>query len=400
MTKIYFSNPGAIDPDVIRFMGVSVKNNSNPIGYFGTGLKYAIATLLRTGHKFSITTSYIHYEFTLQMRDIRGQTFEVIHMNDEPLPFTTELGKNWTVDNAFRELYSNAMDEGGKVSDKPLNGDTVIIVEPVGIIENSIVDSYYRRAEIFLHSEAKHHLHGLEIHAGESQFAYYRGVQVYRLPKKTRFTYNVTSPMRLTEDRTLANLFDFKYKLETLLPMIPDESFCKKLIQYPEGHETHFFESILDFELCADPSEEFLDAAEKAVNDMNSNASSRKTVRSRRNISNYKNVQPTQDELNTIESACQMIRHLNALVSIAEIKVVEDLGANILATVEGRDIILTRRCIANGVDFTAITLYEEYVHRDLGYSDCTRGMQQHLFDKILQLLKEKVNDSSRSLVPF
>lgn len=51
---IYFSNRGLIDLDVIRTMGVNVKENDNPIGHFGTGLKFAIATLLRTGHKVDL----------------------------------------------------------------------------------------------------------------------------------------------------------------------------------------------------------------------------------------------------------------------------------------------------------------------------------------------------------
>jgi hypothetical protein len=47
---VVFENPGEIDAAAIRTFGVSVKEGENPIGFFGTGLKYAIAILLRTGH--------------------------------------------------------------------------------------------------------------------------------------------------------------------------------------------------------------------------------------------------------------------------------------------------------------------------------------------------------------
>ena len=46
---IVFENPGEIDIRSISTFGVSVKEGDNPIGFFGTGLKYAIVVLLRTG---------------------------------------------------------------------------------------------------------------------------------------------------------------------------------------------------------------------------------------------------------------------------------------------------------------------------------------------------------------
>lgn len=53
---ILFQNPGEIDLLSIASFGVSVKEGENPIGFFGTGLKYAIAVLLRTGHRITVMT--------------------------------------------------------------------------------------------------------------------------------------------------------------------------------------------------------------------------------------------------------------------------------------------------------------------------------------------------------
>lgn len=61
---VYFANAGLIDLDVIRVMGVSVKTGPNPIGYFGTGLKFALSTLLRTGHRVVMTRGGERIEFT------------------------------------------------------------------------------------------------------------------------------------------------------------------------------------------------------------------------------------------------------------------------------------------------------------------------------------------------
>lgn len=87
-------------------------------------------------------------------------------------------------------------------------------------------------------------------------------------------------------------------------------------------------------------------------------------------------------------SACQMLRKLNALLKPEEVTVVEELGPNTVAIYKDSKIYVTRRCIANGRDFLAITLYEEWIHKTMGYPDESRGMQQFLFDKILQLTRE------------
>lgn len=70
---IYFSNPGHIELDTIRTMGVSVKEGENPIGYFGTGLKYAIATLLRTDHIISLRANGETIQFRTKPKETRGQ---------------------------------------------------------------------------------------------------------------------------------------------------------------------------------------------------------------------------------------------------------------------------------------------------------------------------------------
>ena len=50
---VVFENTGEIDILSISSFGVSVKEGDSPIGFFGTGLKYAIAVLLRHNQKIT-----------------------------------------------------------------------------------------------------------------------------------------------------------------------------------------------------------------------------------------------------------------------------------------------------------------------------------------------------------
>ena len=49
-----FYNAGIINEISITTFGINAKNDDSAIGYFGTGLKYAIAVLLRNGHEIKI----------------------------------------------------------------------------------------------------------------------------------------------------------------------------------------------------------------------------------------------------------------------------------------------------------------------------------------------------------
>ena len=123
MPSIFFSNPGHMDILAATTLGVNAKTNDSPIGYFGTGLKYAIATLLRHNHEIVISIGDTYYTFFSTPMKSRNKSYHLVEMRingDErrPLGFTTDLGKNWGIREAYRELYSNMLDEEGEFDTK------------------------------------------------------------------------------------------------------------------------------------------------------------------------------------------------------------------------------------------------------------------------------------------
>lgn len=112
---IIFENSGEIDPRLISLIGVNVKERSNAIGYFGTGLKYAVACLLRWGEKLTVQSGLAEFTFDTEEAKIRGQSFGVLVMRSAvdhlQLGFTTDLGKRWEPWMVYRELWCNAHDE-------------------------------------------------------------------------------------------------------------------------------------------------------------------------------------------------------------------------------------------------------------------------------------------------
>ncbi len=95
----------------------------------------------------------------------------------------------------------------------------------------------------------------------------------------------------------------------------------------------------------------------------------------------------SESEREMVLSACKLLEKLNVYVRMEDMSFVEHLGPNVYAEADGSIMRFTRQCLANGRDFVAITIYEEWLHNNMGFADCSRGMQQFLFDKILELIK-------------
>ena len=116
MTYIIFENPGTLDLRALTVMGLNAKENANPIGYFGTGFKYGIAIALRNGCSVLIQNGTGPDQLVTRVeQEFRGKKYMSLWLEDRELPFTTELGKNWYLWQAYREFKSNCDDEGGKI---------------------------------------------------------------------------------------------------------------------------------------------------------------------------------------------------------------------------------------------------------------------------------------------
>lgn len=384
---VIFQNEGLIDLRAIQFMGLNAKKDSSAIGFFGTGLKYAIAVLLRERQSITIYLGEKPYEFTVQPDTVRGKDFGFIYMNDQPLGITTELGKNWEMWQAFRELYSNMLDEDGKC---------YIGVPELGATKTTIVVrgtkfalTYHQRDEIILNPAIKPIAKndGVSIYAKARANVFYRGIRANKLNYPPRFTYNYTgSAAGLTEDRTINSLFDMAQQVALLLYESTDEFLLRQIVGAPEGT----FEHQLDLNWAADPGETFLKIV-REVGPRGNRSAWNKYLNSLPEGAQYEIVEPSPHLLKVLERAKAAIRPLG-YTDDYPIRFVKDLGENVLGEAKGRTIYLTLRVLEMGTKQVASTLYEEWVHCEHRYMDCSREMQNFLFDKVITLVEQLNND--------
>lgn len=396
---VVFRNPGVIDSRSIKTFGVSVKEGSNPIGYFGTGLKYAIAILLRMGNEVSIYAGSEVLKFSKKTTTIRGKDFEVITMNGEEMPFTTELGKNWEPWQAFREIYCNCIDEQGTVERTDLlpvteEGCTIIVLRG----EESI-KGYIDRDTIVLKKVPDLLLKdgNIQVYDSPSHYLYYRGIRVLKLKNPAMLTYNITEYSELTEDRTLKNAGSISWRVSTAIAGLKNKKVIKAVLNASETNYEFWVDfQALDWnqELVSQEFQEVM-AEEYEANSERLNATAKKWFIKKMDKEAYLNYQA---EAMTNVEEMQLNKCVKILSAIYKdfpdhkILVVKSLGGTTMAVADMQKsmIVVSKDAFRFGTKFLLSTLIEEHFHLKTGYEDCTRHFQTYTFDAISTLIEEYI----------
>lgn len=379
---IVFENDGELDLRSINTFGASSKENKNPFGFFGTGLKYAIAILLRNNQGITILIGKDSYSFSKVTVKIRNDYFDIVTMDGEELSFSTDLGKTWDLWMAYRELYCNAMDENGRVYKSETMPEAKVGKTIVIIHGEEFNREHENRSSFILERSLAETVKGMELHHSESESIFYRGIKVGTFPgkKNSVFTYNIISSLDLTEDRTVKFSYEIPCKIADAIVDLDSPSLIRKAIL--SGDE--FMESDINFAFSS-PRDKFLDVAQSAiVNGEAVNDNVTAILRSR------KVAAPPEISLNTVEEkqlarAIKFCNTISIMVEEFPICVVETLGKGQLGMAYDRKIFLSRSAFANGTKIVAGTLVEEYLHLKLGLLDETRRFQDHLLNMVISI---------------
>ena len=392
---LQFFTPTLLDPMAFTVMGLSAKTQSDSIGRFGTGLKYAIAGTHRLGGTMRIWCGREAADFRTREAEFRGKTIQLLEWRAEgaaawaPLPFTTELGKHWQSWMLLRELWSNTKDEGGFVSTaKSLDhgeDSTLIEVDWPGIeAEWDSRDTWLLSARPDLGKPIDRN-EQIEVYSGKSTAIYYQGIKVYTHSSKPfRYTYNLLGNVPLTEDREMSST-------------VAEIYLARGIAELTNSGVHH---SVL------------LDTDDVAENDLNWSWVSdlqnkpimkiaQTLVKSRRYDMHkywlktfFTNQDPTECEVTPSQQA-EVLRIRTILHAAGfghagiPIKFSNSLGEDIYGVARNGEVWIDPRCFKRGEIFLASTLLEEFVHIQTGHNDLTRELQTWLFDQIAETVMTK-----------
>ena len=389
---ICFVNQGHLDIRALTTLGVSVKSE-NAIGYFGTGFKYALATLLRNGQDVKVYAGDCIYKFEAKPTTIRGEAFELIHMTvngkkSRDLGITTQLGRDWTLLQAYRELYCNCMDEGGTVQVRERAPRDVEVCVMVDGLEFEY--THAQRGEIILDTKGKRRIYScvdLDVYEGGSNQIWYKGVAVSRLNRPSLFTYNFKRHMDLTEDRTLKDQWDARAYIRDAL-LLSDE---RKLL-YPAITSSDTMEHGLEWHYSSvKPGETFKSVIRAARSNPTCRIADNAMVffyKTATDIADiFEEVKPTNEQQSHFDKAMSTLNAFNLVPNIHKYQIIfaDNLPKQSGEACKGKLIISTATLCENVRELIA-TILEEYIHLEFGVYDCSRSMQNKLFDIITELL--------------
>lgn len=381
--NLYFKNKGLIELAAITTMGVSVKESDTAIGQFGTGLKYAIAILLRSGAKVSIYRGMDLYIFGINPTMIRGENFDIITMNGIDLGFTTTLGAHWKMWMAFREIYSNMLDENGEVFyNRPETGSnsTIVCVEE----SEDFLQCYKKRDEYFLSTDPLLIGKDINIHEGESDHVYYRGIKVYDLNKPSKFTYNITCHEQLTEDRTLAYIHIFNHLVKIAILNSNKTIMLSVITKVKDMFEEDFVYKAL----VTDQDKIFLevmkDLKAKSQLHLATQPAQDAFFNLKRLTDKFDDFELDDVELELFQEAINICLALGfSAIKNQNIIFKEILGEDILGLAKDGVIYISKAAfVAGGATKIAGTLIEEYAHILYGFTDESRVFQNWLIDQL------------------
>ncbi len=388
---IIFRNPGLIDIRAATVMGINVKEGPSPIGFFGTGLKYAIAVLLRHDCSVTIWRGQEPYRFAAKEINVRGKAFGLVSMNGQELAFTTELGKRWELWQAYREIYCNAVDEGGDASYLEDGGPVMRLDDCTAVVVEGaeFEKQHHRRHEFLLTDEPDFVCVAGEIRKRPSDRLYYRGILIAKLQHPGKFTYNIKSALTLTEDRTLKYMFEAEWAIKRIFDAMPGDLLDVALTASRDS-----FEGRVEFEPNETRSTTFYDAVARNMQfrcqETNRTAVAAFEHHFKDRSDSIQTFEPEGPQVAQLEIAKAFCAKIGFPVDEYDVVCAKRLAANTLGSVIQGKIWLAERCFDLGTKTVAATLIEEFIHLRCGVADETREMQEELLNRLVSLGEQHV----------
>lgn len=261
---IVFQNKGEMDLRGLRIHGLSAKEHAVARGQFGTGLKHALSVIMRLGGKVKIQSGMTSVDIFAEKGEFRGKEYHEVWAQPEneasfPLGFTTNLGKSWEPWMAYRELWSNCEDEKGHTFSVHGSMDAVkkaADLTSIIVACEAIREVHTNSADVIIPDAAEPLWSSgdVDVHEGESEYVFYRGIRAFKLKNKAAHRYNIKRYMELTEDRTIK----WTWMIDDL---IRDAIICSPEKAFVERSFSGEYEQKIDYEEAEELGEPFRAAA-------------------------------------------------------------------------------------------------------------------------------------------
>lgn len=431
MTKqfIKIESKGIIDPQAFVLIGASTKRgDDSKIGYFGSGLKYSIAFLLRNKIPFNVFAEYNEIKFSVERTNFREKNFDVILVNDQKSSMTTDMGgEEWSPFAVIREIYSNSIDEGESAitivkenKRVPIENKTVFYIEVNPDFQKIINDwKYYFSEERTdqIYSDKSNKLYA----GGQSLIVYRKGIRCLFVKEEScLFNYDLDW-VDINESRVIKDEWSFKWNLRIFLQKLTDRRIIAQILNginkcwernlnwacTPENFTDDWAEVIGEKVLVPEESAGFWHEILKenpsdyviVPNDLVKGLKKRFADKIRvigdvgdgESTIGFKELKSVSNRQNAMLNDClEFLKAANYPIDYP-IKIGEFSSLATLGQASKGTILLSTKLFDKGKKEIVACIIEENEHLLTGFSDFTREFQSHFIRKYVSTLEELTN---------
>lgn len=431
MSYLLIENKGELDISSLILIGASTKRgNDNMIGFYGSGNKYAIATLLRKGVPFKIFSGKNEVVITTEEVIFRDVPFKKILINGQPTSLTTDMGPEWEEWMAIREWVSNSIDEGSSRIDEKASttegeaGYTRFYIELVPSIKE-LVSNWntlftYSRKDIVYKDTTQNFTLFEQSMKDQRLLLFRKGIKVYEdLDRKALYHYDMDN-FPINESRIVSSIAMAGSRVCNFLATINDVKVIKRLLKncttnspYWEAHldwkwnvyqelSSAWSEAIEGKLLVVDTLKDFfVDVVGKKPHYLLSVQMASMLIRKipgttvyglndDGDVMAFKPVEKTPKIEHILEEALTFLKKTRYEVKYP-IQIVSFDNNNTLGQAHNNKILLSDRVFTLGKKEVVSTIIEENEHLATGLPDCTRGFQNHFINLYLSEKEDRFN---------
>jgi hypothetical protein len=415
MSYLRIVNQGEIDVNALFLLGASTKEGQDKIGFFGSGNKYAMATLLRNGIPFYIFSGEKEIAISTQEVSFGGQQFQQILVNGVTTSFTTRMGPTWKVWFALREFICNAKDEGDYGIDEaaslsPCAGTTQIFVEMTDevrdvyehlslyirtdeLVEVETVSGNYGKVTALRHTDNEEYVamrKGIRVNeenALKSIFIYDFDTLSINESRVYQYSWEITERIAqfyaLTKDkeniRSLCAVLRNALYIECNASWV--DGYIKRIAFSSAWNEALKGELIMrESQMAYMPAEDVCRATVLPDSLVNILEEQFPALNFANKIGeNYVVVEPNEEQKNTLAKALNEISAFGYLVPCYRTTLVHFNEESVIASTDTdkKEILLSIDALNGEYEELLATLIEEYAHAK-GHGDGTRDYEQYL----------------------
>ena len=425
MKHIMIENKGELDVSSLILLGASTKReDDSKIGFFGSGNKYAIATLIRMGVGFKIFSGDNEVVITTNDIDFRGRTFKQILIDGQPTSLTTDMGPQWEEWMALREWVSNSIDEGQSniVTDAEnvagKDGYTRFFIEHSPGIRTVIDDwnLYFTFDRDDVKFENKQGKLFPQTNIDETMVLFRKGIRVYLAEgTKSLYQYDLNA-FNINESRIIDNLYSAGCRMLDFINTIDDVNILKNILKkafvgdYFESRlswkwgvsklSEHWKTAIDDYVIVVDSLSGYFEDLLRSKNHYLVSAEMAYQIKhSFPDVQVYginddgaqlahKKVEPTK-KIEFLLKECMSFLQETEYNLADPIEIVEFDRTDVLGLAEGGKILLSPKLFEMGKKEIVRTIVEEQEHLRSGLKDCSRAFQNHWINLFISEKEER-----------